>query len=119
MGFQGDEKPDPKAFNFINKWRNYFEELFEYDHSLIDEDPSFYMATQGDREEQWELLNLGIMMLTEILFPRFIVKDRNTSYSSAQRSLIVMQILLRVKYDDADKVCDISKTGGCIEKCFE
>lgn len=40
---------------------------------------------------------------------RFVVKDRVTSYSSAQRSLIVMQILLRVKFDDTDKVC-IRKT---------
>lgn len=32
------------------------------------------------------------------------MKDRVTSYSSAQRSLIVMQILLRVKFDETDKV---------------
>lgn len=35
---------------------------------------------------------------------RFIVKDRCTSYTSAQRSLIVMQILLRAKFDDSEKV---------------
>ena len=37
-------------------------------------------------------------------FFRFVVKDRVTSYSSAQRSLVVMQILLRVKFDETDKV---------------
>lgn len=35
---------------------------------------------------------------------RFIVKDRCTSYSSSQRSLMVMQVLLRTKYDDSEKV---------------
>lgn len=35
---------------------------------------------------------------------RFIVKDRCTSYSGAQRSLMVMQVLLRTKYDDSDRV---------------
>ncbi|GLV36888.1 uncharacterized protein CBL_02277 [Carabus blaptoides fortunei] len=81
-----DEKNEEKNHNLLTKWQKIFKEIFEYDHSLIDEDPSFYMATQGDREEQ------------------FIVKDRVTSFSSAQRSLIVMQILLRVKYDEGDKV---------------
>lgn len=38
------------------------------------------------------------------LFGRFIVKDRCTSYSGSQRSLMVMQVLLRTKYDDSDKV---------------
>lgn len=45
---------------------------------------------------------------------RFIVKDRATSYSSAQRSLIVMQILLRAKFDDTDKVSDVWLFGLCI-----
>lgn len=35
---------------------------------------------------------------------RFIVKDRCTSYCSSQRSLMVMQVLLRTKYDDSEKV---------------
>lgn len=32
------------------------------------------------------------------------MKDRCTSYSSSQRSLMVMQVLLRTKYDDSEKV---------------
>lgn len=35
---------------------------------------------------------------------QFIVKDRCTSYCSSQRSLMVMQILLRTKYDESEKV---------------
>ncbi|KAJ8916020.1 hypothetical protein NQ315_010888 [Exocentrus adspersus] len=71
-----------KVFQWKKKWRQFF----EYNHDLIPQEPSFYDATDGaDREEQ------------------FVVKDRVTSYSSAQRSLIVMQILLRVKFDDTDK----------------
>lgn len=50
--FQADEKNEEKNQKFITKWQKKFREIFEYDHSLIDEDPSFYMATQGDREEQ-------------------------------------------------------------------
>lgn len=43
-------------------------------------------------------------ILFTFLTHRFIVKDRCTSYTSAQRSLIVMQILLRAKFDDTEKV---------------
>ncbi|XP_050300119.1 anoctamin-4 isoform X2 [Anthonomus grandis grandis] len=69
------------------KWNKKWKEYFEYNHDLIPKEPSFYDATEGrDREEQ------------------FVVKDRATTYSSAQRSLIVMQILLRVKFDETDKV---------------
>jgi len=35
---------------------------------------------------------------------RFVVKDRETFFTSAQRSQIVWQILMRAKYDDSDKV---------------
>lgn len=79
-----DEK---KEKDKISNWRKRWREMFEYNHELLEKEPSFYDATEGgDREEQ------------------FVVKDRVTSYSSAQRSLIVMQILLRVKFDDTDKV---------------
>ena len=85
---KGDEKEDNKIENSYTKWRSKMRELF-YDYDHIDDEPSFYMATQGrDREEQ------------------FIVKDRAISFSSAQRSLIVMQILLRAKFDDTDKVSE-------------
>nr|XP_022905262.1 anoctamin-4-like [Onthophagus taurus] len=82
-----DDKNAKLQKGFYSRWRDKWKEVFEYDHDLIDPEPSFYDSTYGpDREEQ------------------FIVKDRVTAYSSAQRSLIVMQILLRVKFDDTDKV---------------
>ena len=37
-----------------------------------------------------------------ILFCRFIIKDRETFFSSAQRSQMVWQILMRTSYDDDD-----------------
>ncbi|XP_074041936.1 anoctamin-4 isoform X2 [Leptinotarsa decemlineata] len=83
-----DDKKDQSITDTIySKWQKRWKDFFEYDHDLISQEPSFYDATEGgDREEQ------------------FVVKDRVTSYSSAQRSLIVMQILLRVKFDETDKV---------------
>ncbi|XP_077301157.1 anoctamin-4 [Arctopsyche grandis] len=75
-----------------NRWgrlRRRLHDFIDWDHSLIEEEPSFYKATastSGNREEQ------------------FLVKDRLTSYTSAQRSLLVMQILLRAKYDTTEKV---------------
>ncbi|KAI4455033.1 ngep-related [Holotrichia oblita] len=82
-----DEKNSNKQKGLYSRWKDRWDNMFEFDHNLVDPVPSFYDSTQGaDREEQ------------------FIVKDRVTSYSSAQRSLIVMQILLRMKFDDTDKV---------------
>ncbi|KAK4878123.1 hypothetical protein RN001_010629 [Aquatica leii] len=84
--WDGEKKEDKKESlwgRLQRRWR----EFYEFDYNQIEETPSFYTATKGaDPEEQ------------------FIVKDRETNYSSAQRSLIVMQILLRVKFDDTDKV---------------
>ncbi|XP_023310794.1 anoctamin-4-like [Anoplophora glabripennis] len=82
-----DQKDKGKDESLWATWKKKWNEFFENNHDLIPQEPSFYDATEGaDREEQ------------------FVVKDRVTSYSSAQRSLIVMQILLRVKFDDTDKV---------------
>ncbi|XP_019876334.2 anoctamin-4-like isoform X1 [Aethina tumida] len=82
-----DQKNQNKSESFWKRLMRKAREFTEYNHDLIHKEPSFYDATEGaDREEQ------------------FVVKDRVTSYSSAQRSLIVMQILLRVKFDDTDKV---------------
>ncbi|KAH1011948.1 hypothetical protein HUJ04_001214 [Dendroctonus ponderosae] len=82
-----DKKDQTKGLSTWQTWVNHWRALCEYNHELIPKEPSFYDATEGrDREEQ------------------FVVKDRTTSYSNAQRSLIVMQILLRAKYDDTDKV---------------
>ncbi|CAG9770244.1 unnamed protein product [Ceutorhynchus assimilis] len=82
-----DKRDQNKGMSMWQKWQQRLRNFFEYNHNLIPEEPSFYDATEArDREEQ------------------FVVKDRTTSYSSAQRSLVVMQILLRVKFDDTDRV---------------
>ncbi|KAK9876029.1 hypothetical protein WA026_011144 [Henosepilachna vigintioctopunctata] len=82
-----DEKQKKKQPTLWNKLQQAWWNFFQYNTDLIEEDPSFYNATQGgDREEQ------------------FVVKDRVTEFSSSQRSMIVMQILLRVRYDETDKV---------------
>jgi anoctamin-4 len=71
---------------FIKKYWSYVKVITEYDYNLIEKEPSFYSATNnGKREEQ------------------FIVKDRMTNYTGAQRSGIVFQILLRAKFDDGEK----------------
>ncbi len=71
---------------FANKlWRG-FKSITMYDFKLIEREPSFYSATAGGKREE-----------------QFVIKDRLTSYTNAQRSGIVFQILLRAKYDDGEK----------------
>ena len=44
----------------------------------------------------------NLIMLIYFFCSRFVVKDRETFFSSAQRSQIVWQILMRTRYDDDD-----------------
>ncbi|GBP81847.1 Anoctamin-6 [Eumeta japonica] len=80
-----DEKQGERDKKWHSKCRRLWKRLYEYEHSRIDPDPSFYAATdqRGVRREE-----------------QFLVKDRHTQFSPAQRSLLVMQILLRAKYDN-------------------
>lgn len=80
-----------KIHNLLKKLRDGFLTITEYDYTLIEKEPSFYSATSGGKPEE-----------------QFIVKDRQTHYNSAQRSLIVFQIMLRAKYDDGEK-CGIRR----------
>lgn len=77
-----------KENNILLRYWQKFKMLLDDDSSLIEKEPSFYYATSGANPEE-----------------QFIVKDRCTSYNSAQRSLMVMQILLRTRYDETEKVC--------------
>ncbi|KAE8737110.1 hypothetical protein FOCC_FOCC017429, partial [Frankliniella occidentalis] len=62
-------------------------ELFELDHRKIAQEPSFYKSTHSsDREEQ------------------FVVKDRETYYTSAQRSTIVWELMIRAKAPDGERL---------------
>lgn len=82
-----DEKSIIAPQNIFRKIIRFLHNITEYDHKLIEKEPSFYSATDGGNPED-----------------QFIVKDRLSSYTSAQRSTIVMQILLRAKYDETEKV---------------
>lgn len=64
----------------MRRWQN-------FDAILPENEPSFYRATSGGKPEE-----------------QFVVKDRMTAYTSAQRSSMVMQILQRARCDDTEKV---------------
>ncbi|XP_049855202.1 anoctamin-4-like [Schistocerca gregaria] len=68
-----------------------FKKMFEYNHNRIAKEPSFYEASYSkDQEEQ------------------FVVKERELFYTSAQRSLVVWQVMMRTKYDESEK-CGIRR----------
>lgn len=54
------------------------------------------------------------------LFRRFVVKDRETAYTPAQRSQIVMQILMRTRYDEISEKAGIRRliADGSYLDCF-
>jgi anoctamin-4 len=91
-----------RVYDFLHKYWQYFRSITEYDFTLIEKEPSFFSATAGGKPEE-----------------QFIVKDRMTHYNSAQRSMIVFQILLRAKYDDSEK-CGIRRmiNDGTFQSCF-
>jgi hypothetical protein len=91
-----------KLHSFLKKYWASFKIITEYDYNLIEKEPSFYSATSGGKREE-----------------QFIVKDRMTHYTGAQRSLIVFQILLRTKFDDGEK-CGIRRllNDGTYNGCF-
>lgn len=89
-------------YDFGEKCWDYFHTITEYDFDLIEREPSFHASTAGGKPEE-----------------TFIVKDRMTNYNSAQRSMIVFQILLRAKFDDGEK-CGIRRliNDGTYQSCF-
>ncbi|XP_043289044.1 anoctamin-4 isoform X2 [Venturia canescens] len=101
----GDEGGKGKK-NVWEKWLNWFnwiKKIQSWDTSLYPEEPSFYCSTDsGDREE------------------RFVVKDRETAYTPAQRSLIVMQILSRTRYDEISEKAGVRRliADGSYLDCF-
>ncbi|OAD62918.1 Anoctamin-4, partial [Eufriesea mexicana] len=100
--WQGNEnvKERPK---FWEKWIRWIKRIHTWDTKKYPEEPSFYDSIDpGDREE------------------RFVVKDRDTAYTPAQRSLIVMQILLRARYDENHEKAGIRRllADGTYIDCF-
>ncbi|XP_058460055.1 anoctamin-4 isoform X2 [Malaya genurostris] len=85
-----EESTFRKHQNKIIGYWNKLISLTEYNFNRIEKEPSFYSATSnGNPEEQ------------------FIVKDRCTTYNSAQRSMIVMQILMRTRFDETEKASNV------------
>lgn len=97
-----DEKP-----NIFQKWLRKWRKLHDFEEIPSELEPTFYSATRGGKPEE-----------------QFVVKDRMTSYTSAQRSSMVMQILQRAHCDDTEKVsppviaqqCN-AKSATIITKC--
>ncbi|XP_045770724.1 anoctamin-4 [Maniola jurtina] len=101
----GDEVEAELDKHWCTKFRHKWKNLYEYEHARIEPEPSFNNATDKPgvkREEQ------------------FLVKDRYTQFSPAQRSLLVMQILLRAKYDNNDTKLGIRRllNDGTYLACF-
>lgn len=68
-------------------------------------------------------MNLTINNLikkTNSVAKRFVVKDRDTAFTPAQRSLIVMQILLRAKFDEIHEKAGIRRllADGAYDDCY-
>ncbi|XP_023288562.1 anoctamin-4 [Orussus abietinus] len=101
----GDDasKRRAKIWEKWTRWVEWMRKLHTWDTNLYPEEPSFYASTDsGDREE------------------KFTIKGRDTSYTPAQRSLIVMQILLRTKYDESHEKAGIRRllADGTYIDCF-
>ncbi|XP_037087144.1 anoctamin-5-like isoform X2 [Pollicipes pollicipes] len=67
---------------------------FSYDTNLIPPEPEYFTAGFNRHREH-----------------QFVIKSRETFFTSAQRSQIVWQILMRTKYTDSAHVNDRSKVG--------
>lgn len=85
------------------RWAKWIHKIHTWDTSKYPEEPHFYdYIDSGDREE------------------RFIVKERDNAYTPAQRSLIVMQILLRARFDENHEKAGIRRllADGTYLDCF-
>ncbi|XP_016969685.1 anoctamin-4 [Drosophila rhopaloa] len=73
----------------VQYWKDMWQRLtkrIQLDQTLLEGETTFKAATaNGNPEEQ------------------FIVKDRATAFTSAQRSLMVMQVLIRTPFDESDR----------------
>ncbi|XP_012536376.1 anoctamin-4 isoform X2 [Monomorium pharaonis] len=85
------------------RWAEWLRKIHTWDTSKYPEEPHFYdYIDSSDREE------------------RFIVKEKDNAYTPAQRSLIVMQILLRARYDENHEKSGIRRllADGTYLDCF-
>jgi len=59
-------------------------------------------------------------LTSSFILCRFIIKDRETFFTAAQRSQVVWQIMMRAKYDDSEKVRGniLTYVHNTIKRCF-
>ncbi|OXA52495.1 Anoctamin-4 [Folsomia candida] len=93
-----DNKPSGEDFlEEVTCWkqiRSKFK-IFDYNHQLIPAEPSFFMASFSRQKEEC-----------------FIIKDRETFFTPAQRSQIAWKIMTRVRFDDGgDEKVGVQLTG--------
>lgn len=107
---QDEDKNSVLQSNIWKKLLKLYRKIASYDEIVAENEATFSSANAGGNpEEQYAQIyscqtqSICISRLKFFHF-RFIVKDRCTSYTSAQRSMMVFQILLRTKYDDTEKV---------------
>lgn len=84
MQDEEEEDPDP---HLLKRWWLKWRKIHDFEEIPPENEPSFYRATRGGKPEE-----------------QFVVKDRMTAYTSAQRSSMVMQILQRARCDETEKV---------------
>lgn len=96
-------KGTSKFLNRCRRWFQWTRKIHTWDTAKYPVEPNFYdYIDSGDLEE------------------RFIVKERDNAYTPAQRSLIVMQILLRARYDENHEKSGIRRllADGTYLDCF-
>ena len=83
------EVVEEKKIGPLEKWKKTLSRPFQYDRDLIPPEPDLFTA--------------GFLAHRE---DRFVMKNRDTFFTSAQRSLIVREIMSRTRYDssEVDKV---------------
>lgn len=97
-----------RKFVFLRSIVDWWRKLTSY-HEMVAEGEATYSSasSNGNADEQYVIFVVVVKKQSINkchLLNRFIVKDRCTSYSGSQRSLMVMQVLLRTKYDESEKV---------------
>ncbi|KAI8040746.1 hypothetical protein M5D96_006689 [Drosophila gunungcola] len=73
----------------VQYWKDMWQRMtkrIQLDQTLLEGETTFKAATAGGNPEE-----------------QFIVKDRATAFTSAQRSLMVMQVLIRTPFDESDR----------------
>ncbi|CAL8116032.1 unnamed protein product [Orchesella dallaii] len=84
ISYKAWDKPTGETIETTSFWKNLHRlKLFDYNHERIPAEPSFFLASFSRQKEEC-----------------FIIKDRETFFTPAQRSQIVWKILTRTGFDE-------------------